>query len=609
MTRYTLTGTSIRKILQYTLYSGEGTVRFRKIGKVKEKVYLIKIHKNGNKQYIIDIKNKTFIPALIKIDEISQDRISRLLNSQRKNEIVSVYQMGWDRIIVFKFRDEGKLIIELFSGGNILYIDSNNTIIEALREFETKKRVIKRGAKYTFPTEGYREKLENSERISKQELFKLLPFDPMLIEETFSEDREYMTTEVLRRIENIEKRIEESFGDEKFYLYEYRDKYYIQPYKMKIGELLGEYKLEELALKIIRDTLYSNNKLIRIQHEIDKLDQKIIDLENKKAKMKQVVEELYTLTNTLSTLLYMINQGKMVDNYEDGDMRILTINRREKTVDIEYKGEKIKLRYDKNLYASISELYDYIKKLDEAIINLKSKREALRQSAEREISNISSIKQKKTMKKQWFEKFIWSISRNGLLIIAGKDATTNEILVKKYLDKNDLVFHAEIRGSPFTILKNGLFSSEDDIKDAAIITASYSNAWKHSITYVPVYYFTKDQISKQAPSGQYLSKGSFMIYGDKRYVKDIEIALYISIYELNDEKRIFIGSREAVEANCEKIMFMIYPGGKNSRGEAAKNIVSSLINKGYLDEECRETMYNDLVNRLPNGKILVKKFI
>jgi hypothetical protein len=42
-------------------------------------------------------------------------------------------------------------------------------------------------------------------------------------------------------------------------------------------------------------------------------------------------------------------------------------------------------------------------------------------------------------KPHWFEKFIWFISSENFLVLCGRDAQQNEILVKRYMDKGDIV--------------------------------------------------------------------------------------------------------------------------------------------------------------------------
>jgi predicted ribosome quality control (RQC) complex YloA/Tae2 family protein len=38
----------------------------------------------------------------------------------------------------------------------------------------------------------------------------------------------------------------------------------------------------------------------------------------------------------------------------------------------------------------------------------------------------------KTRHTHWFEKFLWFVSSENFLVIAGRDAQQNELLVKKY---------------------------------------------------------------------------------------------------------------------------------------------------------------------------------
>ena len=55
--------------------------------------------------------------------------------------------------------------------------------------------------------------------------------------------------------------------------------------------------------------------------------------------------------------------------------------------------------------------------------------------------------------KEWFEKFRHFTTSDGFLVVAGKDTVSNEVLIKKYTKQEDVVFHAEITGSPFVVVK------------------------------------------------------------------------------------------------------------------------------------------------------------
>ena len=70
---------------------------------------------------------------------------------------------------------------------------------------------------------------------------------------------------------------------------------------------------------------------------------------------------------------------------------------------------------------------------------------ALKQIAESQSKRekIISIPARKPM---WFETFHWFITSDNYLVIGGRDAQQNEILVKRYLRKGDAYLHADVHG-------------------------------------------------------------------------------------------------------------------------------------------------------------------
>ncbi len=80
-----------------------------------------------------------------------------------------------------------------------------------------------------------------------------------------------------------------------------------------------------------------------------------------------------------------------------------------------------------------------------------------------------------TENKEWYEKFRWFTSSDGFLVVAGKDTVSNEVLIKKYTTQEDAVFHAEISGAPFTVVKSeGKPVPEQTLREAGEFAASFS---------------------------------------------------------------------------------------------------------------------------------------
>lgn len=96
------------------------------------------------------------------------------------------------------------------------------------------------------------------------------------------------------------------------------------------------------------------------------------------------------------------------------------------------------------------------------------------------------------MKKENYRKFETS---SGKKLIAGKNAEQNEELVKKYMGKENIVLHTKKPGSPFVIILGK--ASIKDIKEAAVFTALYSQAWKKRKKDVIVDYFLAENVFKE----------------------------------------------------------------------------------------------------------------
>lgn len=67
----------------------------------------------------------------------------------------------------------------------------------------------------------------------------------------------------------------------------------------------------------------------------------------------------------------------------------------------------------------------------------------------------------------------------------------------------------------------------------AIFNACFSSAWKAGRGNVDVYCVKPEQVSQTANTGEYLSKGSFVIKGERKYFKNVVLKLFITF---EDEK-------------------------------------------------------------------------
>ncbi|MBW2970134.1 DUF814 domain-containing protein [Candidatus Woesearchaeota archaeon] len=207
-------------------------------------------------------------------------------------------------------------------------------------------------------------------------------------------------------------------------------------------------------------------------------------------------------------------------------------------------------------------------------------------------NHVVEEKQEKKEKRtpEWYEKFRWFISSEGFLCIGGRDATSNEIIIKKHTEKDDIVFHTEAPGSPFFIIKTkGKKPTDITKQETADATASFSKAWKLGITATEVYSINPEQVSKQAPSGEYMPKGGFMITGKRTYYNG---TAKIAVGKLEDGK-IMSGPETAVKTHCKE--YSIVEQGRDKPTDCAKKIAKKL--NAEIDE---------VLKTLPGGTCQVK---
>ncbi|MBW3004767.1 DUF814 domain-containing protein [Candidatus Woesearchaeota archaeon] len=261
---------------------------------------------------------------------------------------------------------------------------------------------------------------------------------------------------------------------------------------------------------------------------------------------------------------------------------------------------EITLDLRKTIEQNASDYFDKAKKakkktegVKKALIEFEKEREKIVKQKEQAVSieeekieEKEERKQKQRLKK-WYEKFRWFISSEGFLCVGGRDATTNEIIVKKHADKEDIVFHTEAPGSPFFVIKTeGKKVGEATLKEVAQATAAYSRAWKMGLATALVYWIKPDQVRKELG----LPKGSFMIHGKRNYSEPV---LQIAVGILPDE-RVMGGPVNAVKKNCGKMVVLVQ--GKKKKSDVAKKIKKEI--NGDLDE---------IISALPAGEFEVKK--
>ena len=123
-------------------------------------------------------------------------------------------------------------------------------------------------------------------------------------------------------------------------------------------------------------------------------------------------------------------------------------------------GESIAMDCKKSIPDNAEVYYEKAKKAKRkikgatiAIENTKKQLAEVESKKEKALENIMVPKKRVKKNLKWYEKLRWFLSSNGTLVVCGRDAGTNEMVVKKYLESNDIYMHADIHGAPSTVVK------------------------------------------------------------------------------------------------------------------------------------------------------------
>ena len=334
-----------------------------------------------------------------------------------------------------------------------------------------------------------------------------------------------------------------------------RNKFYIplEQIKNKKEESANESILEKKLKNVNKNLDNKVKKLESKNNNINKMNQTIED---------NFIEFQYIYNYLKKNQNYILNQEIKIKDYDKTFEIISIIDKREnnenkKLVHIKFNSIKIIMDINKNIYECLSNNYKDIKdnknELDKtnkgrliAEKNIKSKYDTKtnikNNSKNTNIPQISIdeilkvVKNEDLSRKYWFSKYNWCISNQKYLIISGKNIDHNEELYKKYLTSNDIYLHADFAGSPSCIVKD-IVSLENSnpqlfikvLEDANHLLILKSKCWNEKYS-ARSYWVYSNQVSKTTESGEYITKGSFIIRGKKNYLSNVAMELGVTLY-------------------------------------------------------------------------------
>jgi len=624
-----------RKIYQYK-YSLEGRTSHQ---------FLLEIFvPNKGEFWLYADRNKIFLTTYKKPSPVEPPSFCLFLRKHLNNKkIIDINQHAFDRVLEIR-TNENILISELFSEGNIILCNSEYEIIMPLYIQKWKDRELKPKIKYKHPPgkvdpfsvnfDYFRNFLKKSEKRMVAFLASEVGLGPVYAKEVCARSRidDQMQASGIGLNESIYvfKTIE-SMGKNKINPTLYAD--FVSPFpleslktpvkgeKANFSEALDEFfseqeiqKVEKIEERIVEEEKERKERIIETQEAA--LDKWTGRKEEKRTKADLIYSHYGTVESILEALNRARSSGisweeikRMVSSEPTPEAEaIKEIREHEGKVVVELGGEEIELDFRKSIEENAEDYYEGSKQAKKKIEGVHEAMEEQKQRME-ETPEVSLGKEKpvKIVKKRgkWFEKFRWFSSSDGFLIVGGKDSTSNEVLVKKHSEPSDLVFHSDIQGSPFVLVK----SEDADVsdyakKEAAEFTAAYSKAWSSGLATVDVYAIRPDQVSKQPPTGEYLPKGSFAVYGKREWFRDVElkIAIGVQMDKENETSKVLAGPVMPVRKQTDYFV-TIKPGDKQAY-ELAKEMKNKILIKATPEDKVwiDNIPLDEFQNFIPGGK-------
>ena len=580
----------------------------------------------------------------------------------RNSRVVGIQQHEFERIVtirVSKKTGEFQLVSELFSEGNIILVSPQNKVLHALTYRRMRDRNILRGEIFQHaPPSG-----KNPLHLSRQEFHEITGFGQLEIVRAltrFLSIGGLYAEEVLLRAQvdkNVpcksltEQEVDRLFvqlrqilsaiaaeeTESHIIIDDKDDQIDVVPvplekyahFKQKVyktfNEAVDEYYLAMgVKEKVFEATEEVERELERQRRILQRQQKSLGDSRRKMESNRKIGDTTFAHLGELQHLLQ-----KVVEEKRDGKPWDQIISELEKERDaghvpaiyfnsleprrlilnVSVEGLSFSLNLRHSVQADASGYYTKAKKAEK---KLKGAKKAVLDTEAKigELQRGLIKKAKETVKhppkrkkKAWYEKFRWFHSSDGFLVIGGRDATTNETLIKKHMEPQDIVFHADIHGAPFVLIKTeGKTPPEQTIVESAQLAASYSRAWKEMFGAVDVYWVSPRQVNKSPPSGQYLKKGAFMIHGSKNFVRRVPLRVAIGVEIKEEQPTVIGGPIEAVSKQTNNFVEIV--PGKHTSSELAKQIRRLLAKKAAktLEKQVLEIPLEEIQKFIPSGR-------
>ncbi|MEN3047965.1 MAG: NFACT family protein [Candidatus Caldarchaeales archaeon] len=340
-----------------------------------------------------------------------------------------------------------------------------------------------------------------------------------------------------------------------------------------------------------------------VEERVARLSREIAEKEESLRRVEAEASELRALADEVFARMHEVESFR-VGREASAEIGELSVKREGGALVLRRGRAEFSLSSREQVSKQASRIYERVKGLEEAARNIRAEVERLRSEAEelrRSVVPAMSAEEpavKRSRPREWYEAYRWTFTSSGRLVVAGRDAQSNVRLLRRHVDPDDLVFHAEVRGSPVALLKGG--GDELDILEAATFCGCHSRAWREGLGSVTVYHVRPEQVSFTPPPGTYLPKGSFIVRPPKNYLQ-VKLELAVGI---TPDGRAVSGSRGWV-GSVAAVYAVIVPGRRRAV-DVARELLRAANGSGL---ELEVSLVPDVASLVPYGSAEVVEVV
>ena len=618
------------------------------ISSITKNSILLKLHHPAESNIMLMVSTKGIWFTNKKYRQVEENQFVKVLSREiERAKISSVSQPGSERIFFLYFVNRAnkvrKLIVEIFGKGNIILCDESMEILWILNPIEVRHRTLRTGSEYVLPPKRGDDVLQLSLESMKKNA-SLQPNNTEVVRwlgNCTSLPRKYLEEILLQSAINTEysnllgdndieiiyektKEITNKIINEKNHepsvildklglavdtspipMSKEANVKKVETYMDGIDQVLSN---EILTIGRDLKTEEANRKILELEHDLEEQNKAKMQVLSKSKSLRILAHELMKLS---SIGIQDMNDNKVNSLLQSNDSKIvyeygLTY--------LDLFNERVELEASIPTFSSL--LFSRAKELERGAINIDKASEELKSRTERIQNQTQKIREKIQFNmlesKHWYERYRWFVTTDGHLVIGGRDASSNSAVIRKHMTENDIVFHAEIHGSPFFLVKNARNRENGNFVDeTAQATVSFSRAWKDGLSSGDAYWVFPNQVKKGAPTGQYLPKGSFVIEGKRNFCKGVELKLSIGLIQIENKRyTIVCGPSNAIRRRS-LVFASLLPGGSDPMN-LAKKVKSEFVRvisefDSDLADYLKKIVLDEFIRMLPSGQSKIER--